>query len=566
MPNLKSTIRFVVGDNDLISSDRYFVIVFVLVSSIFLLGLSLTHLLMGLKLAPVILAGSSSLVMLGLYYFVRFRTCLIIPKVILTCLGLIMLDITWYSKFLSNGPVLFFILIFAALVIWVWEGKWLAIFLGFYFLNLAVLFYIDYNAPEELFRYPDPELRSVDIFLSLLMYSILLTLLLYIVKQEFIRQKENAVKSDMLKSAFLANMSHEIRTPMNGIIGFAELLKDPILKKEDQQEYIKIIEESGDRMLNIINDIIDISKIQSGLMKLNIVESDVNDQIEYIYAFFKPEIEAKGIQFSFHIALPSKEARITTDREKLYAILTNLVKNAIKYTRAGSIDLGYSVKGKFLEFYLKDTGVGIPKDRQIAVFERFIQSDITDMMAQQGAGLGLSITKAYVEMLGGRIWVDSEVGQGSTFYFTIPYVFDSIEKKIIKKPDVSEIIENQSKSLKILIAEDDDISQKLIVIAVKKFGNDIIKVHTGADAVEGCRANPDLDLILMDIKMPGMDGYEATRLIREFNKKVVIIAQTAFGLSGDRDKALDAGCNDYISKPIDTKKLQSLIIKHLFDK
>lgn len=178
-------------------------------------------------------------------------------------------------------------------------------------------------------------------------------------------------------------------------------------------------------MLNIINDIIDISKIEAGLMKLYVKESNVNEQIKYIYTFFKPEVESKGLEFTCKTPVPEKEAFIKTDREKVYAILTNLVKNAIKFTEKGSIEFGYALKtdreDAKLEFYVKDTGIGIPKDRKDAIFERFIQADIADNMAQQGAGLGLSISKAYVEMLGGKIWVDSEEGVGSTFYFTLPY-------------------------------------------------------------------------------------------------------------------------------------------------
>jgi len=253
-------------------------------------------------------------------------------------------------------------------------------------------------------------------------------------EQELIKAKEHAEQSDRLKSAFLANMSHEIRTPMNGILGFAELLKEPDLTGEEQQEYINIINKSGTRMLNIINDIIDISKIESGLMEVNIREVNINEKIETIQIFFKPEVEKKGMHIFFHNSLPLKEAFINTDQDKFYAILTNLVKNAIKFSDKGTIEFGYNLKMNGstgskdspiepaeLEFFVKDTGIGIPKDRQEAIFKRFVQADIADKRAFQGAGLGLSITKAYVEMLGSKLWLKSEEGKGSTFYFTIPY-------------------------------------------------------------------------------------------------------------------------------------------------
>jgi len=236
---------------------------------------------------------------------------------------------------------------------------------------------------------------------------------------------EKAEESDNLKSAFLANMSHEIRTPMNGILGFAELLKEPELTGEEQQKYIRIIEKSGIRMLNIINDIINISKIESGLMKVDIKNSNINDQIEDIYAFFKPEVEGKGMLLIFKNELPKDDANIKTDQEKFIAILTNLIKNAIKYSDQGTIEFGYKlIKNDTtpeLEFFVKDTGMGIPEDRQKAIFDRFIQIDNSDLTAFSGAGLGLSISKAYVEMLGGKIRVESEVRKGSAFYFTLPY-------------------------------------------------------------------------------------------------------------------------------------------------
>ena len=210
--------------------------------------------------------------------------------------------------------------------------------------------------------------------------------------------------------------------------------------------------------------------------------------------------------------------------------------------------------------------MGIRKDRQTAIFERFIQADIEDKKAMQGAGLGLTITKSYVEMLGGRIWVESEQGSGSTFYFTIPYKVHHVETSGIgieqSKHEVEGQIIAKVPGLKILIAEDDVTSGILINIIVGKLSREIIKVRSGQEAIAACRQYPDIDLILMDIQMPEMGGYEATRQIRQFNKEVVIIAQTAFGLSGDKEKALAAGCTDYISKPINKLLLLELIQKH----
>jgi PAS domain S-box-containing protein len=389
-------------------------------------------------------------------------------------------------------------------------------------------------------------------------------------EQELIKAKEKAEESDRLKSAFLANMSHEIRTPMNGILGFAGLLKEPNLTGEEQQEYIQVIEKSGARMLNIINDIVSISKVESGQMEITISETNINEQIEYIYTFFKPEAEKKGIQLIFKNSLSKKESVIKTDREKIYAILTNLVKNAIKFTHTGAIEFGYNLvktqHATSLQFFVKDTGLGVRQEQKEFIFERFRQGSESLNRNFEGAGLGLSISKAYVEMLGGKIWVESEEGKGSDFYFTIPYNGEPEEKNInrnvVSADGEEHKINPEGSGLKILIAEDDEGSSKLISMAVRVLGKEILNVASGVEAVEACRNNPDIDLVLMDIKMPGMDGYEATRQIRGFNKAVIIIAQTANALSGDRDKAIEAGCNDYISKPILKNKLLALIQKY----
>lgn len=233
--------------------------------------------------------------------------------------------------------------------------------------------------------------------------------------------KQKAEESDKLKSAFLANMAHEIRTPMHGILGFADMLKTTTLSGEQMKEYIAIIEKSSVRMLNTITDLIDISKIESGQTELTLSLVDIDGQLDSMYVMFKREAEKKGIQFSINNSKDTGRSHIHTDREKLDTIFIQLLKNAIKYTNTGYIEIGYEHKGECLEFYVKDTGIGIEKDKQHTIFERFTQADNSLSKNYDGAGLGLSIAKAYVEMLGGKIWVKSEPEKGSVFYFTSPY-------------------------------------------------------------------------------------------------------------------------------------------------
>ncbi len=379
---------------------------------------------------------------------------------------------------------------------------------------------------------------------------------------ELIKAKEKAEESDRLKSAFLANMSHEIRTPMNGILGFADLLKQPDLEGDKMQEYLEIIEKSGARMLNIINDIVDISKIEAGLMKVDVSETNLNEQLLDIFRFFRPEAEARGLRFNLVRILPAEQAVLTTDRQKVFAVLSNLVKNAIKYTENGVIEFGCEVRDESLVFFVRDTGIGIPESRQQAVFERFIQADIEDKRALQGAGLGLAISRSYAEMLGGKIWLKSKEREGSVFYFSLPGTTDF--QKVPSNGRIARVVRKTAEveKLSILIVDDDETSEMLLSINAIAFSREVMKARTGAEAVEICRNNPHLDLILMDILMPDMGGYEATRQIRQFNKQVVIIAQTAYALAGDRDKSLEAGCDDYLAKPIQKKALLDLIHKH----
>lgn len=246
--------------------------------------------------------------------------------------------------------------------------------------------------------------------------------------KELIRARDKAKESDRLKSAFLANMSHEIRTPMNGIMGFANLLENPELNTDKQQKYLKIIQQNGQRMINTINDIIDISKIEAGQMKVHISEIDLSVKFEDLFNFFKPEADKKALYFSLKNSLSKKNCIINSDPGKIDSILSNLIKNAIKFSNTGSIEFGASIHSETneladmaIEFYVKDTGIGIPLERQEFIFDRFVQADIEDKAAHEGSGLGLSIAKAYTEMLGGKIWLESVEGKGSVFYFTIPF-------------------------------------------------------------------------------------------------------------------------------------------------
>jgi PAS domain S-box-containing protein len=384
---------------------------------------------------------------------------------------------------------------------------------------------------------------------------------------ELQRAKEKAEESDRLKSAFLANMSHEIRTPMNGILGFLSLLGKTDLAKDKRDRYINILNSSGERLLNTINDIIEISKIESGDISLYNSEIDVPDLMTFYHEFFLPETQAKGLEFKMVLPAEYNALKINADKHKLDSVLTNLIKNAIKCTDNGFIKFGCEVIGNKLKFFVEDTGVGINKESIGVIFDRFIQSDISMTRAHEGAGIGLSICKAYVELMGGEIDVKSEEHTGSCFYFTLPLFAGKSGGQPVGVPVTDrENSKNQKfpeKKLNILIVEDDPVSSEYLKTVLQSLPCEIMECQNGEQAVAICRDHPDIDLVLMDIHMPVMNGHEATRRIREFNTEVVIIAETAYALDGDNAIALQSGCNDYISKPIDSEKLLSLIAKNL---
>lgn len=376
---------------------------------------------------------------------------------------------------------------------------------------------------------------------------------------DLIAAKNKAEESDRLKTAFLTNMSHEIRTPMNGILGFTKLLLEPQLAGDQVKEYVDIIRKSGNRMLNTVNDIITISRIETEQVEISKSTFNLHNEINDICKMLLPEVKEKGIQLNVNFNTISDTEMITTDRTKFDSVMTNLIKNAIKFTDEGQIDVTYSKKINAFDFEVKDTGIGIPKERLSVIFDRFIQGDIDDKRALQGSGLGLAISQSYVSMMGGELFVDSVVDEGARFYFSIP---DRSTNKA-DKPQVAKNTMSMKKNLKILIVEDDTISVKYLNVILKDIAQTIQIVNNGTEAVDMLKAHDDFDLVLMDIKLPRMNGYDATHEIRKFNKDIIIIAQTAYAISGDREKAIAAGCDDYIAKPIVKKDLLNMFAKYM---
>jgi PAS domain S-box-containing protein len=373
---------------------------------------------------------------------------------------------------------------------------------------------------------------------------------------ELLAAKVKAEESDRLKTAFLHNISHEIRTPMNAIVGFSGLLNDADLLPEKQKEYIEIIAQSSDQLLSIINDIVCIATIEAGQEKLSEVPVNLNAMQRILYEKFLPKARSQNIIFDVNTCFHENEYMILADEAKLVQILLNLIGNAFKFTLSGHIHVGCNLKNNELEFFVEDTGIGIPSEMHDEIFMRFRQVESTTARQFGGSGLGLSISKAYVELLGGKMWLTSELGKGSVFYFTLPFKkVNNSEEPAIKQSKQFEISSKSPKTL--LIAEDEDSNYLLLEILLSGLNIQLIRAINGVEAVDSCK-NDHIDMVLMDIKMPVMDGYEATMQIRDFMPDLPIIAQTAYTTDADKNRALACGCSDFISKPF---KREVLIAK-----
>jgi len=383
-------------------------------------------------------------------------------------------------------------------------------------------------------------------------------------EDELINAKERVEESDRLKSAFLANISHEIRTPMNGIVGFLKLLNREDIDSEKRKDFMNIINSSAELLLKIISDIIEISKIEAGQLKLESNLCNLNKiilDLYYQYELNQKKENITEIQFVHFSGLSDEESEIYTDPVRLRQILTYLIDNAFKFTTKGTIQFGYEIKDSDILFSVKDTGVGITQDKAEIIFDRFRQEDDSPSRGFGGLGLGLAISKSLIELLNGKIWFETEKGSGSKFFFTIPY---KPNESNMTKEKVDYLAQIDLKDKVILVVEDVDVSYELIKEMLIETNAILILAEDGLEAINICQSDEKIDLVLMDIQLPNIDGYEATRQIKKIRPKLPVIAQTAYAYHTDKEKALASGCDDFIAKPIDEEDLMKLVIKYIY--
>jgi signal transduction histidine kinase/CheY-like chemotaxis protein len=381
--------------------------------------------------------------------------------------------------------------------------------------------------------------------------------------------KERAEESDKLKSAFLANMSHEIRTPMNSIIGFSELITRKTISPEKKDAYANYITNSSKSLLALIDDIIDISKIEAKQMKVSKASTNVNKMMDELFDYYDSSIDRNSqpnLKIKKHIAIEDYNFHILCDYNKVRQILNNLMNNATKFTKEGHVELGYILPNNAtILFYVEDTGIGIESNKLDLIFEPFRQADDSTTRKYGGTGLGLAISKRLAQLMGGRIWVDSEPNKGTTFFFSLPLIIPSTSVTSITTTHERKPMHNL-KGKTILVAEDEDINYMFLQEVLSPTNAKVLRACNGQEAVNLVKNNPSISLVLMDIQMPVLNGYEATRQIKAMNPRLPVIAQTAYAMAEDRAKGIRAGCDDYLSKPIKPNQLIDIVKQYLGNK
>jgi len=507
----------------------------------------------GLELPVLSVTFILTIVGIVSYFLVKQNIKILFVKYFISIVSIVMLNFAWFFNHASYGPVLPLYIAWGIFIVFLWNQKMAIVFGSVMFVNLSVLFLIEYSGYPFLIQiYASSQERLVDVGIGTFASLFLAAFYSVFVKIAYLDKIKKAQEAEELKTAFLQNISHEIRSPMNAILGFSNLLQKQNLSAISKAKYIETINSSGKHLISIIDDIVKISMLETHQVEVQKDIVDVKEVMQALYleAEMSPYLNKNVILRSPNIEI-SNDLTLNTDKVKFTQILQNFLTNALKYTNIGFVEFGCSENSSSVEFYVKDTGVGIKKSDSEIIFDRFRQVEKTANSKYKGSGLGLAICKSYVELLGGKIWFESRVGEGTTFYFTIPF-----------QPEISPVVENSltvNKSKKtILVAEDDEMNFNFIKIILEKSYN-LLRASNGQQAVDIIEGGTHVDCILMDIRMPILNGTEAAKLIKRIRPDVHIIAQTAYTQIEDEEYFSKTSFDDYILKPINPESLNELL-------
>ncbi|MEA1896644.1 MAG: ATP-binding protein [Bacteroidota bacterium] len=531
-----------------------------------LLGFSslIFNVVLDLGTTLIFLTATAGSLLLVLYYRSRFHKDYHLTLYLSVIFILLILSALWIENAGSDGPIGY--VYFALLVFIMLFFKKPYNFIMIFILGLTIisLYIVEAYFPDVVTPYPEGANRTMDHLSVFIPVIIIISFFIYNTRQYYFSEKKKAETSDKLKSSFLANMSHEIRTPMNSIIGFSQLLSENPDAKT-QKKYVDLILESGDSLLTLINEILDISQIEAGQGKLFPKNFQLEQLLADLHVTFEAErIKNKKYDIELILAEPEGTVRKTmyADPNRLKQVLSNLINNALKFTDSGKISFGYSLlPGQKIRFFVEDTGIGIASENLEAIFHRFFKLEDDINRLYRGTGLGLAICKQIVEMMGGKLSVHSKLTKGSRFFFDLALYtgWEDMEVKTFQKK--TKIYKWKRK--KILIAEDEELNFKLFFEIFKSTGVEISRASTGREAIDLFRKKPDFDLLILDLKMPELNGIDAFKEIRKLNSKVPAIAVTAYALQEDKLKCLSIGFNEYLAKPFRKIEFLKTVDKYL---
>jgi signal transduction histidine kinase/CheY-like chemotaxis protein len=547
---LKTVIEAVAGNPENLEYKNRFMNTVSFVALIMSLYGTILNIAMGLNSYLILTSVFTFLIFTFTYILSRFFSRSNLAYWIFSISAPVLLSMLWFENGGTKGPIIFIYFVYFVFIMLEWDGRVRGIFIAVIVLNLFLLYFLEYLFPYLIVPYRTEKSRMIDLISGLILFMIFAGMVIRNSKHNFILERQKAEQSDKLKSTFLANMSHEIRTPMNSIVGFSKLLSRD-LPVEKRDEFIQIIDESGKYLLKLIDDIIDISRIESDTIQIKKSSCNLYKLFQKLNASFEQTIRKYG-KNELILSFPyvKLEYAVLTDEVRLEQILSNLIVNAIKFTEKGSIIVGLEITGNFLQFSVRDMGIGIKPEHLDKIFTQFFKLEDDSLKSiQRGTGIGLYLSKKLAGLLGGRIWVESTYGSGSTFFFTIPrvemmYRSTHANKQIIQ-PDAYDW---HMKT--VLIAEDENTNYVLLEELLNITGIVLHRAKNGKEAVKMCMRN-HYDLVLMDIRMPEINGYDATAAIKSRTPSLPVIALTALAMEGDRQKCLEAGCDDYIIKPVD---------------
>ncbi len=520
---------------------------------------------MGFKWELTVIPFVSIFIFIVVYIMAKRNQHITFAKWLFIFTSLVLINIVWYYNYGSRGPWFFLLVLLYSYLIFMMSGKQLFILSMILLTNVIILYLYEHTHPNVLGDYPNNQIRFLDAYSAILLSGATAYVLMSVAKNAYLTQYKKAKMADKLKSSFLANMSHEIRTPLNAIVGFSNLLADGTIKEEEKAEYIAIINNSSETLLQLIDDILDVSMIEADQVKINEEKVSVTDLMRNLEKTFLPVLQKKGkTELELRLNIPEENYWIVTDAVRINQVMANLLNNAVKFTEKGTLEFGFTEENDKLRFYVKDTGIGIEKAHLDHLFDRFYKIEDDNTKLYRGTGIGLYLCKRIVEMLGGTIHVVSEPGKGSEFYFYIPA--KELEKKPSGTPkakNTTPVRETGKNNGTLLIIEDDPNSRTYFKKVLEELDLNILEAADGKEGIRLFRENPDILAVLLDIRLPETSGFDILKVLKKERPDVPVIAETAFAMAGDRDNCLNAGFDDYISKPVNRKTLIGLLNKYL---